>query len=215
MHNFLKQSTSVVVLVGPFLDLTDMVTPETGITLGAADEAEVRKHGAAAFTDISSNTFTHISNGYYALTLTTTDTNTVGNLEVVVMDTSVCLPIRMDFTVLPANTYDSLIGGTDVLQADVTQIDGVAGDADLLGESVSGNVKVTIDTGSTAAVFQTSNLTEATDDHYIGLIFKFLDGALKGQAGAVTDYDGTTFALTFAAGTFTEAPSSGDKGILV
>lgn len=126
MH-YLKQSTSVDVRLGPFVDATDGVTPETGVTLGAADQAEALKHDGAATVDISSNTWAAVTgcDGWYDLTLTTTDTNTLGQLTIVVQDSSVCLPVFKDFMVVPANTYDSLVGGTDYLQTDAVQVEGV------------------------------------------------------------------------------------------
>lgn len=117
--NFLKQSTSVIVRVGPFVDATDNVTPETGITLGAADEAEVLKAAGAAVVDISSNTWAAITNcnGWYNLTLTASDTDTVGQLVVVIQDLSVCLPVYCVFQVIEEAIYDALLapsaGGFD------------------------------------------------------------------------------------------------------
>lgn len=126
MAQWLKQSTQVNVHIGPFVDVGDGFTPETGVTLAAADEAEILKHGATTTTDISGNTMTAIANcdGWYYLTLTTTDTNTLGCLEVIIHDDSVCLPVYAKFMVVPANVYDSLVAGSDYLQADAVQIEG-------------------------------------------------------------------------------------------
>ena len=56
----LRQSTSIDIRVGPFVDATDAVTPETGITLGAADQAEVLKFdGAAKLSSGDVDTFVH------------------------------------------------------------------------------------------------------------------------------------------------------------
>lgn len=128
MANKLKQSTSRVVRLGPFVDATDGVTPETGITLGAADQAEALKAAGAATVDISSNTFAAVTgcDGWYDLTLTTTDTNTLGDLTIVIQDSSVCLPVFKTFEVVPANIYDSEVAGTDTLNAAVTEWNGVA-----------------------------------------------------------------------------------------
>jgi hypothetical protein len=111
MTQILRQSTQVVVRVGPFYDLTDGVTPETGVTLGAADQAELLKAAGAATVDIAARTFAAITgcDGYYDLTLTTTDTNTIGTLEVVVHDASVhrALPAQR-FQVVEEAVYDAL-----------------------------------------------------------------------------------------------------------
>ncbi|MHC4636081.1 MAG: hypothetical protein ACYTBP_01615 [Planctomycetota bacterium] len=104
----LKQSTQVIVRVGPFVDVGDGFTPQTDITLGG-DEAELLKNGSAE-VDISGRTWTAVTNcrGWYDLTLTTSDTDTVGLLTVVVQDDSDCLPVFRDFQVVEEEIYDSL-----------------------------------------------------------------------------------------------------------
>jgi hypothetical protein len=106
----LRQSTSRVVRVGSFVDATDGVTPETGVTLGAADQAEIMKAGGGASVDIASNTWTAVTgaDGWYDLTLSTTDTNTVGDLLIVVQDASLCLPVLVRCTVIEEAVYDKL-----------------------------------------------------------------------------------------------------------
>src|SRR3990167_9585452 len=102
MTQVLRQSTSVIVPIGPFVDVTDGFTPETGITLGAADEAEVLKHGSPTSVDIAAPTWAAITGwrGHYGLTLTTSLTDTPGILKVGVQDDSVCLPVAAEFMVL-------------------------------------------------------------------------------------------------------------------
>jgi hypothetical protein len=59
----------------------------------------------------------------------------------------------------------------------------------------------------------TTNLTEATDDHYNGRIVIWTSGVLVGQATNITDYNGTTKMLTYTA--ITEAPTAADTFIIV
>jgi len=117
---FLKADTAATVLIGPFVDKGDGVTPETGITLAAADHAELMKHDGTTFVDLTgdSRTFTHKEGGWYTLTLGTGDTDTEGRLTVLIMDTDVCLPVWKDFMVVNANVYDSLFAAaaTDYLR---------------------------------------------------------------------------------------------------
>jgi len=124
----LKADTQVIVRIGPFVDSTDGVTPETGVTLGAADQAELLKHNGAATVDISASTWAAITGcgGWYDLTLTTGNTDTEGLLTVVVQDSSVCLPVFAHFMVVNANVYDSLYAAAaaDYLQVDAIQISG-------------------------------------------------------------------------------------------
>lgn len=105
----LRANTQVIVAIGPFVDVGDAFTPETGITLGAADEAELLKHGSTTTVDIAGNTWAAITgvDGHYGLTLSTTDTNTEGMLTVVVQDDSVCLPVKHQFMVLAEAAWDS------------------------------------------------------------------------------------------------------------
>lgn len=110
MTRILRQSTEVIVPVGTFVDVGDGFTPETGITLGAADEAELLKAAGAATVDISGNTFAAVSgcDGTYHLTLTASNTDTVGPMRVVVQDDSVCLPVWQDFFVVEEAIFDML-----------------------------------------------------------------------------------------------------------
>jgi len=124
---FLKQSTAATLRIGPFMDIADGVTPETGITLGAADQAEILK-ATGATVDITAATFAAITgaDGWYDLSLTTSHTDTLGMITVIVQDASVCLPVFVRAMVLPANVFDSLVAGSDNLQVDATQWAGAA-----------------------------------------------------------------------------------------
>jgi len=120
---WLKQNTaSQEILLGPFLDDTDGKTAETGLTIANTD-IQLFKDGSTAEVNKNSGGATHISNGRYYAVLDATDTNTLGKLEVNVF-VSGALPVRREFIVLPANAYDSLVSGTDYLQADAMQIEG-------------------------------------------------------------------------------------------
>jgi len=61
-------------------------------------------------------------------------------------------------------------------------------------------------------VIQT-DLAEATDDHYIGRIAIFIDGAGAYQATDITDYTGATGTITVTA--LTTAPSASDNLVIV
>jgi hypothetical protein len=117
MAQWLKQSTQYVARIGPFVDATNGVTPETGVTLGAADQAELLKETGAT-VDISAATFAAITGvgGWYDLTLTTSHTDTLGRLVVIIQDESVCLPVWKEFLVVPANVFESLVKGVEWLE---------------------------------------------------------------------------------------------------
>ena len=67
-------------------------------------------------------------------------------------------------------------------------------------------------TGTSETSF-TTDLTEATNDHWKDAYCLFTNGTLAGQMKKITGYNGTTKALTTNA--FTGAPSTGDDFILV
>ena len=115
---FLKQSTSVDVPIGPFLDESDGRTAESALTLTQPD-IRLKKNGAAWAQKNAAQTLSHEENGYYEVTLDATDTNTLGLLRLAVNESG-ALPVWEDFMVLPANVYDSLIGGSDTLDVQVT-----------------------------------------------------------------------------------------------
>ena len=113
---FLKADTAATILIGPFLDKDDGVTPETGITLGAADSAEIMKHDGTTFIDISARTFTHKEKGMYTLALTANDTDTEGRMTVFISDESICLPVWAEFMVIRADIYDAIFGASQLLE---------------------------------------------------------------------------------------------------
>lgn len=130
---YLKADTIATVLIGPFVDKGDGVTPEEGVTLAAADSAEIMKHDGTTFVDIAAAngnqcTLTHKEKGMYTLVIPAAVLDTEGRLTVFISDESVCLPVWKDFMVVNANIYDSLyaVAATDYLQVDLTQWLGVA-----------------------------------------------------------------------------------------
>lgn len=133
--NFLKQSTAVDVLVGPFVDITDGSTAETAET----PSVKLSKNGQTLAAK-SGSTPTHDADGYYNCELGTADTDTVGTLVLTVAASATALPVRHEFQVVSANVYDSLYAssGTDILQVETTT------NSDKTGYSISGT-KTTLD----------------------------------------------------------------------
>jgi hypothetical protein len=118
MARFLKQSTAATVILGPFVDATDGVTAETGLTISQAD-VRLSKNGAAFAQVGESSAASHMENGYYSKALNTTDTGTLGRLRIAVAESG-ALPVWEDFMIMPANVWDSLFGA-DFLQVDAAQ----------------------------------------------------------------------------------------------
>ena len=123
--NFLKQSTAVTVLLGPFVDDTDGKTPETALDVTGMDCDLYKGTTRSDLTLTASggdNDCVHVANGYYSLELTAGNTDTAGRLRITV-NVAGALPVWHDFFVLPAQVYDALVG-TDKLEVDLRQWNG-------------------------------------------------------------------------------------------
>ena len=127
----LRQSTAATVQIGPFLDSTNGSTPETALTLAPADVL-LAKNGAALAAKSSATTSAHDDDGWYACLLDTTDTGTLGRLNLSVQEAG-ALPVWHNYAVVTANVYDSLFS-TDKLQVDAVEIDSTAQRATDLAE---------------------------------------------------------------------------------
>lgn len=68
-------------------------------------------------------------------------------------------------------------------------------------------------TGTLSTTQMTTNLTEATNDHYNGRVVIWTSGALLGQASTILDYVGSSKRLDF--NTVTDVPANGDTFIIV
>jgi hypothetical protein len=118
MATWLKQSTAVDLPIGPFLDSTDGNTQETALTITQPD-IRLKKNGGAWAQKSAAQTLSHEEAGWYEVSLSTTDTDTLGHLILAVHESG-ALPVWREFMVVSANVYDSLIGGGDTLDVQVT-----------------------------------------------------------------------------------------------
>lgn len=154
----LKQSTSVTLPFGHFVDDTDGKTlEEATLTLTQAD-VRLSKNGGTFAQKSETSTSAHMEKGFYAVALNTTDTNTLGILTVAVAETG-ALPITKDFLVVPANVYESLVTGTEFLE--VTDL---KPDVSIVGTTL------TVDkTDGTTAQFTKTITTNAAAEPIVGL----------------------------------------------
>ena len=111
------------------------------------------------------------------------------------------------------STVGTVTDVTNQVTADATAISGSTEAADNLEASAETIVIGTAQTGTLSTTQMTTNLTEATDDHYNGRTIIWTSGALQDQATDITDYDGTNKLLTFTA--VTEAPANGDTFTII
>lgn len=127
---YIKEDTAATVQIGPFLDQADGVTAETGLGgNGGNIETNVvlsKNNGTfAARSDTGDPT--HDQDGWYTLPLNSTDTSTPGRLIVQCHDSATYQQVWVEFIVLTANVYDSLVPGSDVLDVNTAQFGGTAG----------------------------------------------------------------------------------------
>ena len=106
-------------------------------------------------------------------------------------------------------------GRLDVIQDAIKVITDAltAAAATKLALSAAGIVAGAAEAGTLSTTQMTTNLTEATDDHYIGAVIVWTSGPLAGQRTDITDYAGANGLLTFTA--VTEAPEDGNTFVIL
>lgn len=107
----LRANTAVDVLIGPFVDDSDGNTDETGLTISQAD-VRLSKNGQNMAQKNDANACTHDELGYYNCPLDATDTNTEGQLDIIVHESG-ALHVKMECMILSEAAYDSLFTAKD------------------------------------------------------------------------------------------------------
>jgi len=217
MNNLLKQSTSVVRQIGPFLDIADGLSELNGLA-SALDNASTgimlsKNGGTQAVRHATVTTSVYDAHGMYKVTLDATDTGTLGSLFVIYTDPATCLPVWKEFTVVTAQIYDSLIGGTDNLQADAVQVNGNSGAAANLDRAARAIGIGTVGSASTTTSIVTSSLTPAAavTDQFKGRIVIFdKDTTTVNLRGQATDITASSSGGVLTVTALTTAPVSGD-----
>ena len=152
---YLKQNTATVITVGPFYDKTDGITPEVALTATnekitfIVDNAGTPTLAVDANATASggSNDFVHVTNddgGYYTLELAAANVNYLGGALLSITYATDHCPVFHEFTILPANIYDSMIAGTDLFDINIAQYLGTA----VPTADTAGYPKVTVKSGS-------------------------------------------------------------------
>lgn len=185
----LKQSTSVDVPIGPFVDATDAVTAETALTITQPD-IRLKKGAAAWAQKAAAQTLSHEENGWYEVTLDATDTGTLGKLMLAVHEAG-ALPVWHEFLVVPANIFDSLVDGTDTLDVAVTSMAaGVVTAAAIAADAIT-DAKVASDVTIASVTGAVGSVTGAVGS---------VSGAVGSVTAGVTLADGAITAAKIATG---------------
>jgi hypothetical protein len=145
-NGFLRQSTAVDVLIGPFVDEDDGKTAEAGLTIAQAD-VQLSKNGQT-LAQKSDNTTCAAdgSNGFYNCELDATDTNTVGQLAVTIFKSG-ALPVRHEYHVVEEAVYDNMYAGSAAGPALASDVTTAHATTDALLDSEVADILV--DTGTT------------------------------------------------------------------
>ncbi len=202
---FLKQSTSVTIPIGPFVDESDGKTPEESLTISQGD-VRLSKNGGAFAQKNESSASSHMEAGNYGCVLDTTDTGTLGRLELRVVESG-ALPFAATFYVMPANVWDSLFGA-DKLEVDVFSMAADVLTASALASDAAteiANAVLTLLKGAghygTAQAGASSTITlastaSASDDKYNDGFVLIVSGTGAGQVRGISDYVGSTKVAT-------------------
>lgn len=113
MSKFLKQNTAASLVFGPFLATSDGFTSKEAFT--ALSGILFKNSGAS--TTVTPVSASHTASGFYKAPLASGSMDTLGQLTFAWSNSACHLPVWDQFTVVTANTYDSLISGTDKLAA--------------------------------------------------------------------------------------------------
>lgn len=219
MAQILRAATaSQEISLGVFVDETDGFTAEAGLSIANTD-IKLHKAGATTLASKNSGGATNISGGTYYAVLDATDTDTVGNLTVLVHKAG-ARPVVKEFVVLPNNVYDSLVG-LDLLDVNtVTVVDktGYALASTISAAAIADAVWDELQTGhavagsygaqfrgrcATAQAGGATTITldasaSATDDAYTGMFIGIVAGTGVGQIRQVSGYVGSTKVATVA-----------------
>lgn len=197
------------------VDSTDLKTRETGLSSFTVYGSLNGGASSLWTTPTVNETDTTNMPGVYELLLDEQTTLTAGN------DTEeLCLHItqasmapvtrvveiyRPKFTEGQTGTMAS-----NRVNADAVAISGTTTPADVLEDIYTNAVTTSsVNDGSPSASSFITNLAEASNDHYNGMVLVFTSGNLKGQARSISDYDGGASTITVGTA-FTEAPANSD-----
>ncbi|MPZ36683.1 MAG: hypothetical protein GEU95_01250 [Rhizobiales bacterium] len=131
MAAWLRQSTAVNVLMGPFISSADGVTALGALSITQGD-CLLQKNGGGVAAKNDGSSATHQTWGWYLVPLNATDTNTLGPLLLFIPEAG-AIQVWREFMVVPQQVYDSLVAGTDNLQVDTIQAAGTAWNSGAIG----------------------------------------------------------------------------------
>jgi len=210
----LKATVAATIVLGPFLDATDGVTPETGLSIAQADVRLSKNAGAFAQKN-DATSCTHMENGYYSCPLNTTDTNAAGILSVAVNKAG-AIPWRGDYGVLAGTPYNAIVLGTDYLGIDLLRINGLTATVGRLAAFLAQHsvIQFTVAAGTLTDRRFTTDLTGYSADQLRKRKVVMITGTRQGETSLLSAYVATGGDVSIAV-PFSGAVSAGDTGILL
>lgn len=209
---YLRHATTGTVNLGPFIDVSDGVTPISGVAITDA-QVQLLKGNNGPVQKNESSDLVYTSGGWYQCTLDATDTNTIGRLIVQSQNASVHLPVWHEFYILPTGVFDTYYGenaqGSELPkvdvrkwvnttlsaipdiypQVDVQQIDGSSSPANNLALSAANNpINVNVEEWLDVAVSLSGNLPNVN--------IETISSSNEAARNLELDYDGTGYAKT-------------------
>jgi hypothetical protein len=171
----LKQSTAVTVKIGPFVEVADGVTPSTDLTIHAA-HVRISKAGGNIAAKNDATAATHDEIGIYDCPLSTTDTATLGMLDIYVNDANCAYGAWAHYMVLDPNAWDAKYSTGEIKGLNL--------------DSIKGNVDILTGTGATSYV---NVHLKGTDDNVV--VDVNATDVATGVAAAAINLDNATGSL--------------------
>ena len=175
MAQWLRQSTAVAIMFGPFVDKADGVTLKTdattvsdidnattGIFLSKAGEPSAVRHQGVTTSVVDAYGMMHVH-------LDTTDTATLGQLDVLFAKAATYLPVWKSFMVVPQQVWDSYFGA-DLLDVSMAQCNGGAVPSGAIPNAVAGANGGVFIAGTNAATVVTTSLTTTFTGNLTGTL---------------------------------------------
>jgi hypothetical protein len=203
----LRQSTSCVVIVGPFIAVADGFTPLTALS---SRTGELFTNGTGtAFTPTS---WTHIYGGYYAVGLSASHIAAIGRMRLAWNDPATFGPVWEKYRVLSAAVYDWFFGATGAVILPTSAPTGYGGPSIV---PASGAVAASPAPTAMAFTLAVSGLTGTPGSGaWVGQV-AYREATGERRIIVTHTVSGSNHALTFGSGSglngpFATAPSAGE-----
>jgi len=122
------------------------------------------------------------------------------------------IDILADRSLKPATDNATLTVASGRADADMKALNAVTGSAADLEQAAAAIETGAAIAGTLSTTEMTTDLTETTNNHFVGLVVKWTTGVLAKQGTEITAYDGATKKLTYT--TVTDSPAATDKFVI-